>query len=153
MYHLKLIFTFTCLFLFSNIEAQNYIGKKKDINQILKNIEQFSKNYVDGNIKDLVDSYTFDGKIFPNRTKIIEGKEKLTEYWSPRKGSKVLRHKITPSEIKIVKKTAYDFGYYEGTSQNAKGETFEFSGKYVIVWRKVKGKWKIYLDIWNRVDQ
>ncbi|MFK8004986.1 MAG: DUF4440 domain-containing protein [Saprospiraceae bacterium] len=149
---IKLIICLSSLFLFSNIQAQNFIGKKKDINKILKNIEQFSKNYVDGNIKDLVDSYTFDGKIFPNRTKIIEGKQKLTEFWTPRNGSKTIRHKITPIEIKIVKKTAYDFGYYEGTSQNAKGETFEFHGKYVIVWRKVKGEWKIYLDIWNSVD-
>lgn len=152
MYHLKLILSLSCLLLFSNIQAQNYIGKKKDINKILKNIEQFSTNYVSGDIESLVDSYTFDGKIFPGRTKIIEGKEKLLKFWTPRKGNKTTRHKVTPTEIKIVKKTAYDFGYYEGTSQNEKGEIFEFSGKYVIVWKKIKGEWKIYLDIWNRID-
>ena len=152
MYRLKLILSLSCLFLFSNIEAQNYIGKKKEINKILKNIEQFSAFYVAGDIESLVDSYTLDGKIFPNRTKIIEGKEKLLEFWTPRNGSKTIRHKVTPTEIKIVKKTAYDFGYYEGTSQNTKGEKFEFSGKYVIVWKKTKGEWKIYLDIWNRID-
>lgn len=153
MNQLKLIFCLSILFLFSNVQAQNYIGKKKDINKILKNIEQFSQNYIDGNIKDLVGSYTFDGKIFPNKTKIIEGQKKLTEFWTPQKGSKNLQHKITPVEIKIVKKTAYDYGYYEGTSQNAKGETYEYHGKYVIVWKKTKGKWKIYIDIWNSVDQ
>ncbi len=152
MYRLKLIFILPCLFLFSNIQAQNYIGKKKDINKILKNIEQFSAFYVAGDIESLVDSYTLDGKIFPSRTKIIEGKEKLLEFWTPRNGNKTIRHKVTPSELKIVKKTAYDYGYYEGTSQNAKGEKFEFSGKYVIVWKKIKGEWKIYLDIWNRID-
>ncbi len=152
MYRLKLLFILPCLFLFSNIQAQNFIGKKKDINKILKNIEQFSAFYVAGDIESLVDSYTIDGKIFPNRTKIIEGKAKLLEFWTPRNGNKTIRHKITPNEIKIVKKTAYDFGYYEGTSQNAKGENFEFSGKYVIVWKKIKGEWKIYLDIWNRID-
>jgi ketosteroid isomerase-like protein len=152
MYRLKLIFILPCLFLFSNIQAQNYIGKKKDINKILKNIEQFSAFYVAGDIESLVDSYTIDGKIFPGRTKIIEGKEKLLEFWTPRNGSKTIRHKVTPTELKIVKKTAYDYGYYEGTSQNAKGENFEFSGKYVIVWKKIKGEWKIYLDIWNRID-
>lgn len=152
MNYLKLIFVFSFCAILTTLQAQNYIGKKKDINKILKNIEQFSQNYVQGDIEALVDSYTFDGKIFPNRTKIIEGREKLLEFWTPRNGNKTIRHKITPSEIRIVKKTAYDFGYYEGTSQNAKGEKFEFRGKYVIVWRKVKGKWKIYLDIWNRID-
>ncbi len=153
MYNLKLMLSLSFLFLFSNIYAQNYIGKQKEINKILKNIEQFSQNYVNGNIDALVDSYTLDGKIFPGRTKIIEGKEKLLEYWTPRNGSKTTSHKITPLEIKIVKKTAYDFGYYEGTSQNAKGESFAFKGKYVIVWKKVKGQWKIYLDIWNPIDE
>lgn len=152
MNYLKLIIIFSFCAVLTNLQAQSYIGKKKDINIILKNIEQFSQNYVQGDIEALVDSYTFDGKIFPNRTKIIEGREKLLEFWTPRNGNKTIRHKITPSEIRIVKKTAYDFGYYEGTSQNAKGEKFEFRGKYVIVWRKVKGKWKIYLDIWNRID-
>lgn len=152
MYRLKLIFLLLFLFLFSIIQAQNYVGKKKDINEILKNIEQFSAFYVAGDIESLVDSYTIDGKIFPGRTKIIEGKEKLLDFWTPRNGNKTIRHKITPAEIKIVKKTAYDFGYYEGTSQNAEGENFEFSGKYVIVWKEIKGEWKIYLDIWNRLD-
>ncbi len=50
-------------------------------------------------------------------------------------------------------KRSNKLNYYEDISQNAKGETFEFHRKYVIVWRKVKGEWKIYLDIWNSIDQ
>ena len=151
MNYLKIFLSISVLFFCSNINGQNLIGKKKDLNKILKNIKQFSQNYMDGNTQGVVDAYTFDGKIFPNNTRIIEGKEKLTKYWTTPEGSKLIHHKITPTEIKIVKKTAYDFGYYEGASQNSEGKVFKFKGKYVIVWKKVKGDWKIYLDIWNRV--
>lgn len=133
------------------LSAQDYYGKDKDIQQILENIKIFSQHYMNGNVQGIVDSYTEDGKIFPGNLMITEGRPDLTKYWTTPEGIKVLHHKIIPSEIRIVKKYAYDFGYYEGKTQNAKGEEFPFYGKYVIVWRKVGKDWKIYLDIWNRV--
>ena len=60
-------------------------------------------------------------------------------------------HKITPKEIKVVGNEAYDYGYYEGTTLRANGSESNWKGKYVIIWKKVAGEWKIYLDIWNRI--
>ena len=47
--------------------------------------------------------------------------------------------------------TAYDFGYYYGTTIVEGKEAESWKGKYVIVWKRVDGDWKMYLDIWNRV--
>ena len=132
--------------------AQNYTGKQKDIDQILENVKLFSQYYMAGEMDKLVDCYTDDGKIFPGNSDIISGKEGLSGFWVIREGSKVLHHQITPVELTVQKKIAYDYGYYEGKSQNAAGEVFPFKGKYVIVWKKVGKDWKIYLDIWNRIS-
>ena len=78
--------------------------------------------------------------------------EKTTDKKYKNRADDYGQHKVTQPELKIVQTPASIYGYYEGTSQNAKGENFEFSGKYVIVWKKIKGEWKIYLDIWNRID-
>lgn len=67
--------------------------------------------------------------------------------------SKVVYRKIILSEINIEKDTAYDCGYYEGDSKYTDGRTTKWKGKYVIVFEKVKGDWKIYLDIWNSVKE
>lgn len=129
--------------------GQVFEGDQEEIDKILRNVAQFSEYYVNGETEKLVNCYTEDGKVFPGRRDIIEGQEGLRKYWMPREGSKVLRHKINPVEIRVVENTAYDYGYYEGTSQNAEGENRDFKGKYVIVWHKVGEDWKIYLDIWN----
>lgn len=121
----------------SQLYSQNYVGKQKEIDKILKNIELFSKYYVDGDMEKLVNCYTSDGKIFPGNRDIIEGTEGLSGYWTIPENVKILRHKITPKEITILKKTAYDYGYYEGETLKADGEKSSWKGKYVIVWKKV----------------
>ncbi|MEM7106386.1 MAG: nuclear transport factor 2 family protein [Bacteroidota bacterium] len=142
-----------CICLSQNSYAQTYSGKEKDINQILVNIETFSSFYMNAQYQELAECYTEDGKIFPGNTRIIEGIDAIRERWTLPEGMKTLHHKIFPEEITIVKKTAYDYGYYEGTNQRANGEKVNFKGKYVIVWKKVGKDWKIYLDIWNRVAE
>lgn len=119
--------------------------------QILKNIAAFSNAYINGDYETLANSYTTDGKIFPDRQDIVEGRAPLQDWWTIKNGSKILDHKVTPTEIKFLGDYAYDFGYYQGQSQSKEGEKFDFKGKYVIVWKKVNGEWKIYLDIWNRL--
>jgi len=149
----KLILLLFTLSLSINANSQSYTGKQKDIQQILKNIDAFSQAYMNGEAETIANAYTTDGKIFPNRTDIISGTEDLKKYWTTSEGYKVLHHKITPVEINIVKKTAYDFGYYEGKTQRPDGSVSAWKGKYVIVWKKVGKEWKIYLDAWNSLPE
>ncbi|MFK7971417.1 MAG: DUF4440 domain-containing protein [Bacteroidia bacterium] len=131
--------------------SQEYHGKQKDIDQILKNTRLFSHYYVNHKTDSLVACYTEDGKILPGGSDIMEGSTALYKWWDYPENVKILHHKVTPSEIRIVKGYAYDYGYYEGETLNDDGTTSAWKGKYVIVWKKVGKDWKIYLDIWNRV--
>lgn len=147
----KAILLFAVLFFMTPLYSQNFQGKKKDIQKILKNIENFSQYYIAGDVQKLVDCYTSDGMIMPNTHKILDGKG-LEKYWTRPDNKVVLSHKINPVEIKIIKKYAYDYGYYEGSHQVNDGDVVHWKGKYVIVWKKVGKEWKIYLDIWNLVN-
>lgn len=131
--------------------SQNYIGNENDIKIILNNVAEFSNHVMNGDAKSIGDSYTKDAKIFPNNTKIIEGREAIINYWTPKNGFKISHHKVAPHEIKINGNEAYDYGVYEGTTLKPDGNTTSWKGKYVIVWKKVDSNWKIYLDIWNNI--
>ncbi|CAM1351542.1 YybH family protein [Tenacibaculum crassostreae] len=131
--------------------SQNYIGDAKDIKTILNNVAEFSNHVMNGDAKSIGNSYTEDAKIFPNNTKIIEGRKAIITYWTPRNGAKITHHKVTPHEIKINGNEAYDYGVYEGTTQKSDGSSLSWKGKYVIVWKKIDNNWKIYLDIWNNI--
>lgn len=134
------------LALFTGINAQD-----KEVEAIKSQITQFSKYLMAGERDKVVDMYTSDAKIFPSDTDILEGEE-LSNYWNPT-GERTwitTYHKVTPVEIKVWGNEAYDYGYYEGTSSNG-DQSSDWRGKYVIIWKKVEGEWKIYLDIWNRI--
>ena len=49
------------------VNYQSFIGPKNDIDSILKNIENFSRFYVIGDYDKLAESYSIDGKIFPDK--------------------------------------------------------------------------------------
>ncbi len=151
--YLKSITAISILLFTSSLTAQDYHGKQKHIDQILANITAFSSYYVNGETEKLVACYTEDGKILPGNSDVRSGPEALRNWWAVREGVTILRHKITPLEIRITGKYAHDHGYYEGETMNAAGEKFPFKGKYVIVWQKVGKEWKIYLDMWNSLPR
>jgi ketosteroid isomerase-like protein len=139
------------LLIFSSaVSAQTFIGIKEDINAILKSKEEFSMNFVNGNITKIADRYTADAKLFPNDSEIIEGYENISDQYTMPDNVKIVSHKISPIEIKVINENAYAYGTYEGVTQTAEGEKISWKGKYVNVWRKEEGKWKVYIEIWNR---
>jgi ketosteroid isomerase-like protein/dienelactone hydrolase len=96
-------------------------------------------------------AYTPDARIFPPGKNVVEGQAAIRAVWAA--SSKITFHQVTPSEIKIIGSEAYDWGVYEGKSIAPDGKESGWKGKYVIVWREVvPGTWKMYLDIWNRID-
>ncbi len=147
--HLFLILFFL---LTSLLTAQNFVGPAADLAKIKENIGNFSQFYINGEIDKLTLCYTSDGKIFPNGTRIIVGHEAIEKKWTLPANIKILRHKVTPSEIRIVDDYAYDYGYYAGATELPNGNESAWEGKYVIVWKKIGTEWKIFLDIWNNVD-
>jgi ketosteroid isomerase-like protein len=147
------IIVFLLLTIPGHSNAQSFLGDEKEIQVILKNIESFSKAIMSSDHNQIGQFYTADARIFPNNTRIIEGREAIVQYWQQPDGSGISHHKVTPREIKIIGGEAYDYGYYEGVSYDVTGKESSWKGKYVIIWRKQSGDWKIYLDIWNRVRE
>ena len=126
---------------------------EKEKAKILASTRAFSKAFMNNDAETLANAYTEDGKIFPNNTKIISGKEAIKKIWTAREGYKVLHHEINPESITFIGDYAYDYGYYQGKSQNGDEPVSSWKGKYVVVWKKVGDNWKMLLDIWNRVDE
>ncbi|MFS4449095.1 YybH family protein [Maribacter sp. 2307UL18-2] len=147
----KNLLTFGLLIVTISCYSQEFSGNQKDIDQILQNAQDFSSYVVGANYEMIVESYTEDAKLFPNNMKILEGKEAILNYWKLPEGVQTTYHKLMPSEVKVIGDEAYDYGYYEGKTKRANGEESSWKGKYVVIWRKVEGDWKMYLDIWNAV--
>ena len=128
-------------------------GCPKAEDLILEKIKAFSGYVVAGDAEALGRAYTQDASIFPGGSDILKGRAAIEKYWTPREDRKIVYHKVSPEEIRILHDEAYDYGYYEGRTQKADGTEVSWKGKYVIIWKLEEGEWKIFLDIWNRVTE
>ena len=151
MNKLRLHFVLLFLAVTSIVTAQGIDMNNREVVKILKNVSAFSKAVMASDYQAIGDAYTVDAKIFPNGPDIIEGRDAIKKYWTLPEGRSTKYHKINPVEIKITGNEAYDYGYYEGTTLFDDGKESSWRGKYVIIWRKEDGDWKIYLDIWNAI--
>ncbi len=149
--HLGIVFLFALCLWSSTALAQQLTGDETELNAILSNIETFSQSVMNADTLAIGLAYTEDAKIFPSNLQIISGRDAIISYWKQPEGSRIKYHKIDPLEIKITGNEAYDYGYYQGITVNAQGKEIGWKGKYVIIWRKIEGRWLIYLDIWNRI--
>jgi ketosteroid isomerase-like protein len=135
------------------LRAQEFSGNGNDISIILTNIKAFSKAYMDADYDTMMSLYAENAKIFPPGTSIISEIDNIRQRWILPKGVKVVYHNVIPKEITVLEDTAYDYGVYEGSSTDKDNNITEWKGKYVIVWKKINNEWRIYLDIWNRIQE
>ena len=58
---------------------------------------------------------------------------------------------FVPDTIRIAKDCdlATDFGKVIMTMRDANGKKVRTVGKYLVVWTKVYGKWRVLYDSWN----
>lgn len=110
---------------------------------------QFSAAYVRGDAAAMADLYTSDAVIFPERSERITGREAIARYWTLGPGRRVTRHALTPIRIVVDGDHAYDYGTYEIAGERDGIAWGPDRGKYVVVWRREKGIWRMQLDIWN----
>jgi uncharacterized protein (TIGR02246 family) len=110
---------------------------------------QFSAAYMRGDAAAMADLYTSDAVIFPERSQSITGREAIARYWTLKPGRRVTRHVVTPTRIVVNGDHAYDYGTFEIAGQRDGTAWGPSRGKYVVVWRRDKGSWRMQLDIWN----
>jgi len=86
--------------------------------------------------------YTPHAKLLPPNEPNISGTAAMQKFWSahPDLGSKTL--KVETVELEQHGDTAIEVGQY------SVGKGLD-NGKYMIIWKRVDGIWKMHRDMWN----
>jgi uncharacterized protein (TIGR02246 family) len=119
--------------------------------QAIRSLErQWVKLVADKNVAAIADLYAPGGTLMPPNAPLAEGREAITATWRGMVQSPGFALSFTPSRIDVARgrDMAVDRGTYRLTTQGASGPV-EDRGKYVVVWRKVNGGWKVAADIFN----
>lgn len=94
--------------------------------------------------------YADDGRIMPQNAPAAEGSDAVGEVWNGLFQLKDFALTFEPTRIAVAEAgdVAYDIGTYSLAFTSDQGPVQDL-GKYVVVWKKVGGEWKVAADIFN----
>ena len=107
---------------------------------------KFSADYAKGDAAAVAAHYTATGQAFPPNGEIARGREAIQKVWRGAMDAGVKSVKLVTLEVEAHGDTAHEVGTYVLMGDGGKQLD---SGKYVVIWKREGGQWKLHRDIWN----
>jgi ketosteroid isomerase-like protein len=134
-------FFFVCLIFNSCTQAP--IDVTSEITEANKG---FMEAFNNGDANALSKNYTSNAKLYPSNSDVIEGQEAIEGFWNA-----VMTMGINKALLKTVSAESFgDIAIEEGRYElYVEGDQIADQGKYIVIWEKEDGQWKLHQDIWN----
>jgi ketosteroid isomerase-like protein len=107
---------------------------------------QFEAAAAKGDGKAVAALYTAAGQALPAGSGVVSGTEALATFWQGVLDSGVKGVRLKTLEVDSAGEMAHEVGQYE--LLDAAGKTLD-QGKYVVIWKKDGGRFKLHRDIWT----
>lgn len=125
-----------------------------DTAEARKAIEETNLRFGDGIAKgdaaSLAALYTEDAIVMPPDGEMVHGRKAIEEFWTIALKNGLRSGTLTTVDVGRRGDTAYEVGKFSMTVQPEGKDAATASGKYLVVWRKKDGAWRLHRDIWNR---
>jgi uncharacterized protein (TIGR02246 family) len=104
--------------------------------------------------KDLdktVSYYADDASMLPPNMPIATGKDAIRAVWTQLLSAPGGSLTFGPAKVVVSgsRDLAYEIGTFQLTANDAQGKPATSTGKFVVVWQKRAGQWKVVADIFN----
>jgi len=122
-------------------------GYSQDKSSIEKLNDAFCQAFNKGDMASLSKMYTDDAYLLPPGAPMMRGRDDIQKYWTAG-GEQVGDLKLTTEDVKpLGTDVAREIGTFSVKTKGQQQQ--EATGKYVVLWQKVGGEWKLATDIWN----
>lgn len=108
--------------------------------------KQFMDTFSKGDDAGMGALYTENAQLLPSNSDFVNGTAEVQAFWKAVFGAGVKKAKLETIEVEGMGNTAYEMGKY---TLYGEGDQAVDAGKYVVIWKKVNGQWKLHRDIWN----
>ncbi len=95
--------------------------------------------------KAVAELYTATARVIPPGAETAAGRKAIAAFWQDSIDEKLEILALETRDIELAGDTAYELGVLR--LRNPDGS--ETVSRYVVVWKRVDGAWKLHLDIWN----
>jgi len=108
---------------------------------------RFAELFNKGDAAGVAALYAEDAVVLPPGSGMIAGRASIEAFW--KKAAETLGDaKLTAVDVKPLGENALrEAGYFSLRTKSVPSQ--EMTGKYVVVWERVGGEWKLATDIWN----
>ena len=118
--------------------------------EIEKANTKFEQAFNSGDSAAVAQMYTENAAVLPPDAEMAQGRAAIQNFWQGaiQGGIKNLSLKSTRVD-ELGSDAAREIGRFSLEAPGPQGVPAKVEGKYVVVWRKAGGDWKIDTDIWN----
>ncbi|MCH6588727.1 MAG: DUF4440 domain-containing protein [Proteobacteria bacterium] len=127
------------------------MGDPAAVEQAIRNLDKkWAGAVVRGDVATIVDLYAPDSVFFTPNAPPAEGPEAIGEAWKGIMSLPNVSLNFRPTRIDVAASgdLATDIGTYDLAFSGEDGRVRD-EGKYVVVWKKINGEWKVLVDILN----
>jgi uncharacterized protein (TIGR02246 family) len=107
---------------------------------------QFSAAAAKGDGAGLAALYAADGQVLPAGSDVIRGRDAIQKFWQGALDSGIAGVGLKTLEIFGQSPTVTEVGQYELSDKT--GKVLDH-GKYIVIWRRESGHWKLLRDIFS----
>ncbi|WP_207432033.1 YybH family protein [Sabulibacter ruber] len=122
-----------------------------DITDEIKRLcREFTNAYNRGDATGLAALYTPTAVLMPAGFETVRGREAIAQFWQGAMDAGIKSIILDTVEVEQLEQTAIELGHY--TLLGDAGQPMD-QGKYMVVWKRENGDWKLQKDIWNSTPQ
>ena len=107
---------------------------------------EFVAAFNGGNAAGVAALYTEDGQLLPPNADVMAGKEAIQAFWQGAMEMGIASAQLEIVQVEDLGDTVTEVSRY--TLCGADGQVLD-QGKYIVIWKREKGQWKLHRDIFN----
>ena len=108
--------------------------------------ERFMQAFAQGDAAGLASLYTEDGQLLPPGSETAYGWEAIRAFWQAAMDGGITAAQLEIAEVEHHGDTAIEVSRYILLGAD---EQVLDQGKYIVIWKRERGQWKLHRDIFN----
>jgi uncharacterized protein (TIGR02246 family) len=122
------------------------VERTEDVREAIAAANQnFMRAFARGDAAGMAALYTADGQLLPTHSDVVSGPRAIQEFWQAVMGMGIKEATLETVELEAHGDTAHEVGRYRLSGDAGPLD----HGKYIVIWKREGGQWKLRRDIWN----
>ena len=129
------------------VSSLSVLHARQDVKAAIESAnKQFAAAFAKGDAKAIANMYTSAGIAYPPNGEPVRGREAIGKMWQGVIGAGIKEVTLTTTDVETHGDTAIETG--TAVLRLAGGKEAD-RVKYIVIWKREGGQWKLHRDIWN----